>query len=155
MRKSNRHKNRAKLYAILSAYHASLPAGSKLPVGSKEIKLAELPQPWVLQEHMQKVGIKHGQGVLVNLNNVKIAVENGMSKLYFCPLEKIQIVSAENGGDSNELPERVSLPKKLCAPDFLAAGYYDLTNMHVYANGTIQLTQTSATQFIRKAKVPV
>lgn len=110
------------------------------------VVITSYSQPHVLQQRMHEEKLKHGDRVIANLSPVRIESNFGKSVMYFCPLQGIKIINRLEDGDGGNLPEE-ALVKELFIPKNLRPGLYNLKNVELYSNGTLQVNATADTEF--------
>lgn len=124
--------------------------GMKPKTKKVQIWLNAYSQGYVIKERMKAADLKHAEEAIVNLDRVRISKvsQEGLAMIYFCPLGQIDVVKRLSGGDDCWIPEGVTvegLQLELPA-DAISEGLYSVKNVHLYTNGTIQLTSTANTK---------
>lgn len=132
-----------------NAAFESIIGGGKTYDPSEERKLSSVTvtsssQPHVLREKMQDEKMSHGQTVRANLSPVRLEMAFGRTVMYFCPMKKLEIIELVEGGDGGGIPAQAKV-EGLSIPSILNSGYYDLKNVILTSNGTIQVIGTSET----------
>src|ERR1044072_2388433 len=121
--------------------------------GSEELQFRETSQPHALVSYMHRADIKHGQLVETNLKNVRIERTNkegqpgvtGDLTLFFCPIEKVEVLKTLSEGDYQRLPGEVKL-HNFKVPTDLKPGIYNINNVMLYPNGKINVMTTQSTK---------
>ncbi len=109
-------------------------------------------QPHVLQYKMMQEKINHGQTIEANLRFVRIVKTNtngypdfeGQLTAFFCPLERIEVISRLTPGDNQPIPEAVEI-HNLKLPSNMKTGIYNINNVLLHANGSINVMATQHT----------
>ncbi len=116
--------------------------------GHTKVLVTANSQPEVLQAQMQKGKLSHGQTVIATLPHVRLAKNQpGVSaQIFFCNMKDIQVTKALKAGDGREIPEAVTLPQGLKVP-YAGDGFYNLENVRLTSNGSIQITATADTKW--------
>jgi hypothetical protein len=111
---------------------------------TKPVIITSLSQPHVLQQKMQQERLSHGETVTVNLSPVRVESHLGKIIMYFCPMEKLQVLNTITEGDGGSIPPQ-AIVEGLTIPANLKAGYYNLKNVQLTSNGTMQVRSTGET----------
>lgn len=111
-----------------------------------DVRIHEFSQPHVLRHRMLENQLTHGQTVMADLNPVRIEPHFGQPVMYFCPMHSLHVKSNLQPGDGDELPVDVTL-KGVKIPASLPPGLYNLKNVMIHSNGTMQVIATPATEF--------
>lgn len=115
----------------------------------QEIKTTSYSQPHVLQLRMQEQGLKHGDRVTADLSPVRLEpLANGEMVMYYCPIQEIAVKQLLARGDGGWLPADATLVN-ITAPKNIVPGLYNLKNVQLYSNGTMQVIATAETEFER------
>lgn len=111
---------------------------------SKQIILTAYSQPHVLQQRMQEEKLTHGETVSANLSPVRLEKHMGKMVLYFCPMKSIEVLQTISDGDGGSLPQQ-AIVEDLTIPSDYKAGFYNLKNVILTSNGTMQVKATGKT----------
>lgn len=103
-------------------------------------------QPHVLQQRMKEENLKHGDRVNATLSRVRLESNFGKMVLYFCPMDCITNIALITAGDGGSLPAEATV-EGLQMPGNLKPGLYDLKNVELFSNGTMQVIATQNTEF--------
>ena len=112
--------------------------------GSKQVIITASSQPEVLQKRMQEEKLSHGETVMANLSPVRLEKSRGRMVLYFCPMKSIEVLGAVTAGDGGSLPAQAKV-EGLTTPANLKEGIYNLKNVTLTSNGTMQVKATEET----------
>jgi hypothetical protein len=111
------------------------------------VKITSYSQPHVLRQRMQDEQMTHGQTVTAHLSPVRLEKSlYNEAVLYFCPLEKIEVLNTMSGGDGGSLPSEATV-EGFSMPAEYKPGLYKLCNVKVTSNGTMQVMATSETKW--------
>jgi len=113
---------------------------------SKPVVVTSYSQPHVLQYRMKEEGLRHGDRVTANISPVRLEVNFGKTIMYFCPLNTIEVISKIENGDGGLLPEEATIGD-LFVDRNIKPGLYNLKNVELYSNGTLQVNVTADTCF--------
>jgi hypothetical protein len=109
------------------------------------VRITSYSQPHVLQQRMQEEQMTHGQTVTANLTPVRLEKSfYNEVVLYFCPLEKIEVLNTLSAGDGGSLPSEATI-EGLSMSGECKPGLYKLCNVKITSNGTMQVMATSET----------
>jgi hypothetical protein len=111
---------------------------------STPVVITAYSQPHVLHERMRDEKMTHGQTVMANLSPVRLENSYGKMIMYFCPMKNIQILETISNGDGGSLPAQAKIEGLSVPPDF-KPGFYNLKNVTLTSNGTMQLKATNET----------
>jgi hypothetical protein len=108
-------------------------------------------QPHMLRSHMGGHHMTHAETVTATLERVRVEPDikmNGerVAHVYFCPLQAVKITKRLKKGDGKAIPADVTL-KGIAMPKNFGAGYYNLKNIVLTSNGTIQICATADTEW--------
>jgi hypothetical protein len=107
--------------------------------------LTTYSQPHVLKQRMEEEQLTHGQTVTAHLSPVRLErTFYNETVLYFCPLQKIEILNTIAPGDGGSLPPNATLDG-LSIPKDHKPGLYKICNVEITSNGTMQVKATSHT----------
>jgi hypothetical protein len=110
-------------------------------------------QAHVLRYRMEEQNMTHGQNVIANLYGVRLESYPDGKFMYFCPTQEITILEKIEDGDGGRIPEELTIhgPKgegtPFEIPVHVTSGLYEVRNVRLYSNGTIQVHATSDTEF--------
>jgi hypothetical protein len=110
------------------------------------VVLTSYSQPHVLQQRMKEEKLTHGETVTANLSPVRLESNFGKMVMYFCPMQSVDILKREIAGDGGAIPP-VAIIDGLTVPGDLKPGLYDLKNVKLFSNGTMQVIATADTKF--------
>ena len=114
--------------------------------GSKEVVITSYSQSHVLRYRMDEAGLRHGDTVNADINNVRLEDHFGKSVIYFCPAQSVNVLEKVAEGDNAPLPLDATT-KGLKAEVFFAPGLYNLKNVTLHSNGTMQVIANENTVF--------
>lgn len=119
---------------------------------SSPVTITSFSQPHVLQTRMKEEKMSHGGTVTANLSPVRLDMDHGGVVMYFCPMKNIQILEVIAEGDGNNIPAQAKI-EGLHVPAGFKSGLYDLENIELTSNGTIQVKATEKTtwKFVESA----
>lgn len=127
--------------------HLFGPTGNfKKPETTTPVVLTSYSQPHVLQQRMKEERLTHGETVTANLSPVRLESNFGKMVMYFCPMQSINVLSRETAGDGGALPAE-AIVEGLAVPGDLKPGLYELKNVTLFSNGTLQVIATADTKF--------
>lgn len=113
----------------------------------QKIKTTFYSQSHVLQVRMHEQGLTHGDRVTADLNPVRLEpAPNGEMVMYFCPMQDITVKQLLERGDGGRLPDDATIVG-ITAPKNIVPGLYNLKNVQLYSNGTMQVIATAETEF--------
>jgi hypothetical protein len=121
------------------------PYGQEKPT---PVALTAYSQPHVLQQKMQEEKLTHGATVTANLSPVRLEMDHGHMIMYFCPMRAIEVLETLNEGDGGRIPDEVKV-EGLSVPANYRPGFYNLKNVTLTSNGTMQVKATSGTTWER------
>lgn len=107
-------------------------------------------QAAVLAYRMEGAGMSHDQAVIADIPNVRIRKEGKSANIYFCNIRDLKIKEVINQGDGKTIPTEVKLNGIKISKELLEKNrdaHYNLKNVKLYSNGTIQVIATSETEF--------
>lgn len=114
------------------------------PQGYTSVMLTSYSQSNVLKEKMEERRMTHGETVTANLSPVRLERSFTKAILYFCPLEKMEVLNTITEGDGGFLPSNATI-EGLAVPSDYKPGLYRITNVEITSNGTMQVKATSKT----------
>lgn len=135
--------------SILSNYLSgiSTPQGIKVDQKKETPVVATLySQPHVLQVRMQEANLAHGDRVTANISPVRLESNLDRMIMYFCPAQAVEVTNRLEAGDGGAIPPEVTL-QGLTVPGNFKPGLYELKNVQLFSNGTMQVIATADTQF--------
>lgn len=110
------------------------------------VTVTSFSQPHVLQTRMKEEQLSHGGTIKANLSPVRLDMDHGAVVLYFCPMQTLQVLEVIAEGDGGNIPAEVKL-EGLNIPSISRSGLYDLKNVEVTSNGSIQVRETKDTKW--------
>lgn len=113
---------------------------------STPVVITSYSQPYVLQQRMKEEKLTHGERVTANISPVRLESDFGKMVMYFCPVNGIEITNRIEAGDGGSLPPE-AIVNGLEVPRNLKPGLYNLKNVELYSNGTMQVNATADTCF--------
>lgn len=122
--------------------------GGKSEATEKEIIVTSYSQPHVLQEKMMEEKMTHGEVVMANMSPVRLEGAGQKMIIYFCPMEKLDVVATIKSGDGKDIPREATVDGLTVPPD-LKPGLYTLKNVKLTSNGTMQVSATGETAWER------
>jgi hypothetical protein len=111
---------------------------------STPVVITAYSQSNVLHERMKDEKMTHGQTVKANLSPVRLENSYGKMIMYFCPMKSIQILENNVCGDGGALPAEAKV-EGLTVPLDFKPGFYNLKNVILTSNGTMQVKATHET----------
>ncbi len=111
---------------------------------SSRVTITSSSQPYVLQSRMKEEKLSHGGTVMANLSPVRLDMDHGEVVMYFCPMKVLQVLEVIAEGDGHSIPMQAKI-EGLNVPSIYKSGLYDLKNVEVTSNGTIQVRATEKT----------
>lgn len=133
-------KENASLFGNLFNAKKEPPTSEK----SKQVVITSYSQPNVLQQRMKEERLTHGETVTANLSPVRLENDFGKMVMYFCPMKTIEVLETITTGDGATLPPEAKV-EGLTIPENFKAGFYNLKNVTLTSNGTMQVKATSNT----------
>lgn len=121
--------------------------GFKKPEPTTPVVLTAYSQPHVLQQRMKEEKLTHGETVTANLSPVRLEANFGKMVMYFCPVQTINVLEKVTPGDGGALPAEAIL-ENIVVPGNFKPGLYDLKNVKLFSNGTMQVIATADTEFV-------
>lgn len=113
---------------------------------STPVVVTAYSQPHVLHQRMKEEKLTHGERVTANISPVRLESNFGKMVMYFCPVNGIEITNRIEAGDGGSLPPE-AIVNGLEVPRNLKPGLYNLKNIELYSNGTMQVNATADTCF--------
>jgi len=111
---------------------------------STPVTISYYSQQDVLQQRMREEKLTHGQTVTANLSPVRLEFSFGKVTMYFCPMRTIQVLETINEGDGGRIPPE-AIVEELSIPKNYKSGLYNLRNVILTSNGTMQIKATDKT----------
>jgi hypothetical protein len=111
---------------------------------SSPVTITSFSQPHVLQTKMKEEKLSHGGTVKASLSPVRLDMDHGAVVLYFCPMKTLQVLEVMSEGDGDAIPMQAKI-EGLKIPTGYKSGFYDLKNVELTSNGTIQVKATDKT----------
>lgn len=111
---------------------------------STPVTISSFSQPHVLQQKMKEEKMSHGGTVTANLSPVRLEMDHGRVVMYFCPMKAIQVLKIVATGDGGDLPVQAKV-EGLSIPASFKSGFYNLKNVVLSSNGTMQVKATDET----------
>ncbi|PWT70499.1 MAG: hypothetical protein C5B59_20515 [Bacteroidetes bacterium] len=118
---------------------------------SSSVTLTSLSQPNVLQRKMKEEKMSHGGTVKATLSPVRLEMSPIGVVMYFCPMKSLQILETIAEGDGENIPAQAKV-EDLQVPSDFKSGFYELENIELTSNGTIQVKATEKTSWKLIAK---
>lgn len=111
------------------------------------VRITSYSQPHVLRQKMQEEQMTHGETVTANISPVRLE-KTFMNDviLYFCPLQKIEVVNTITAGDGGSLPCEAIIDG-LSVPKDYKPGLYRICNVEITSNGAMQVKATRQTKW--------
>jgi hypothetical protein len=121
---------------------------------SSPVTVTSFSQPHVLQTRMKEEKMSHGGTVKATLSPVRLEMNHDGIVMYFCPMKSLHILEVVTPGDGNSIPAQAKV-EGLNVPADYKPGFYELENIELTSNGTIQVKGTEKTswKFIRSTLV--
>jgi hypothetical protein len=111
---------------------------------SSPVTITSFSQPHVLQTKMKEEKLSHGGTVKANLSPVRLDMDHGAVVLYFCPMKTLEVLEVMSDGDGAAIPMQAKI-EGLSIPSEYKSGFYQLRNVELTSNGTIQVKPTNKT----------
>jgi len=116
-------------------------------VNQVQVELTSYSQPHVLQQRMRQEHLTHGQTVKADISPVRIESSyGGHVTMYFCPTQDLIVKQNLSFGDGGNIPDEATL-QNINFPSDLKPGLYNLKNVKLFSNGSIQVIATEETVF--------
>jgi hypothetical protein len=115
---------------------------------TQEVLVNSFSQHHVLQHRMKEEKLTHGETVKADLSPVRLEYHEAADKMhmYFCPLQAIGVIEKVSPGDGGSLPAEAIL-KDIKIDKNLKPGLYNLKNVTLFSNGTLQVIANEDTKF--------
>jgi len=138
---------------MFNSFFGTFSGGGKIdkPLGqvkSTPVTISYYSQQDVLQQKMREEKLTHGQTVTANLSPVRLEFSFGKVTMYFCPMRTIQVLETINDGDGGRIPPD-AIVEELNIPKSYKSGLYNLKNVILTSNGTMQIKATDRTTWER------
>lgn len=127
--------------------------GGKQPQDQKQVVITSYSQPHVLQQRMKEEKLTHGDRVKADISPVRLESIFSKMVMYFCPMNTINVHEKLEHGDGKSLPCEAII-EGLAVPATLRPGLYNLKNVELFSNGTLQVIATADTMFEAVANEP-
>ncbi len=114
---------------------------------STPVVITSYSQPHVLQQRMKEEKLTHGQRVTANISPVRLESNFGKMVMYFCPMQSITVLKEVSIGDGGSLPCEATL-KGVNVPGNFKPGLYEMKNVTLFSNGTMQVIAGKETEFV-------
>jgi hypothetical protein len=105
-----------------------------------DVVLTSYSQGHVLQQRMKEADLTHGDPVRLESNYGKMV-------MYFCPMYGVNIHERLEKGDYGSLPQD-AIVEGISVPGNMKPGLYELKNVQLFSNGTLQVIATADTAFV-------
>ena len=130
-------------------FFGTLFGGSKIDQASEQgqstpVTITSYSQPHVLHQRMKEEKLTHGETVTANLSPVRLERNLGRMIMYFCPMRSIEIIQTLSRGDGGNIPAQAKV-EGLFVPEDYKPGFYNLKNVVLTSNGTMQVKATDKT----------
>lgn len=113
---------------------------------STPVVITSYSQPHVLQQRMKEEKLAHGDRVKADISPIRLESNFGKMVMYFCPLQTINIREKLVTGDGRNLPPEAII-EGFTLPGNMKPGLYELKNVELFSNGTMQVIATADTKF--------
>jgi hypothetical protein len=133
-----------KIYAALEDLFGGKTYEPSVETTSSPVTITSFSQPHVLQTRMKEEKLSHGGTVKANLSPVRLDMDHGEVVLYFCPMKTLEVLEVIAEGDGDGIPMQAKV-EGLRVPVNYKSGFYDLRNIELTSNGTIQVKATDKT----------
>ncbi len=110
----------------------------------KIVTTTSFSQANVLQAKMKEEKLSHGETVQANISPVRLDMDHGAVVLYFCPMKTLEVLEIVAKGDGDVIPMQVKV-EGLNVPSDYPSGLYEIRNVELTSNGTIQVRATGKT----------
>jgi hypothetical protein len=119
--------------------------GAKGKSPETNVRITSYSQPHVLRQRMQEEQMTHGETITANISPVRLErTFTNDAILYFCPMQKIEVMKKTAEGDGGGLPCEAII-EGLSVPRDYKGGLYKICNVEITSNGTMQVKATSKT----------
>jgi hypothetical protein len=116
------------------------------PETFEDVVVTPSSQPHVLREKMREQKMSHGETVTANLSPVRLESAFGRMHVYFCPMEKLEVIEKITAGDGGDVPPEVTI-EGLKISSVQKSGLYILKNVKITSNGTMQVIANEKTMW--------
>lgn len=113
-----------------------------------DVVLTSYSQGHVLQQRMKEADLRHGDRVTASISPVRLESNFGKMVMYFCPMQGVSIHERLEKGDNCMLPQEVKQLEGVSVPMDTPPGLYELKNVQLFSNGTLQVIATADTEFV-------
>jgi len=135
-----------KLFSAFDSFYGGKVYEPSLQSQSSPVTLTSFSQPHVLQSKMKEEKMTHGGTVTANLSPVRLEMSKDGVIMYFCPMKTLQIREIIAEGDGDVIPNQAKV-ESLNVPTDYKSGFYELENILLSSNGTIQVKGTEKTNW--------
>ena len=135
-----------KLFAAFDSFYGGKMYEPSPEPQSSPVTITSFSQPHVLQSKMKEEKMSHGGTVKANLSPVRLEMSHGGVVMYFCPMKDLRILEVIAEGDGNTIPAQAKV-EGLNVPMDYKSGFYELENIELTSNGTIQVKATENTNW--------
>lgn len=111
-----------------------------------QVVITSYSQPHVLQQRMKEEKLTHGETVTADLSPVRLESNFGKMVMYFCPMNTVNVIGKISAGDGGVLPGEAII-QDITVPGNFKSGLYNLKNVRLSSNGTLQVFATEKTEF--------
>lgn len=111
------------------------------------VVITSYSQPHVLQQRMKEERLTHGDRVTANISPVRLESNFGKTVMYFCPMQSCEITGRLERGDGGNLPAEAII-EGFSVPRNMRSGLYELRNVELFSNGTMQVLATAKTEYV-------
>lgn len=119
--------------------------GAKGKSQETNVRITSYSQPHVLRQRMQEEQMTHGETITANISPVRLEKTfTNDAILYFCPMQKIEVMTKIAEGDGTGLPGE-AIVEGLSVPRDYKGGLYKICNVEITSNGTMRVKATSST----------
>lgn len=134
------------LFSVFDSFHGGKAYDPSTQPQSSPVTITSFSQPNVLQSRMKEEKMSHGGTVKANLSPVRLEMSHGGVVMYFCPMKSISILEVIAEGDGAELPGQAKV-EGLEVPADCKSGFYELENIELTSNGSLQVKATEKTNW--------
>lgn len=112
-----------------------------------QVVVTSYSQPHVLQQRMKEESLTHGDRVTANISPVRLESNFGKMVMYFCPMQGVEITNRLERGDGGAIPDQAII-EGFSVPGNMPPGLYELKNVELFSNGTIQVIANADTAYV-------
>lgn len=135
-----------KLFAAFDSFYGGKAYEPSLQSQSSPVTVTSFSQPHVLQSKMKEEKMSHGGTVKANLSPVRLEMNHGGVVMYFCPMKSLEVLEIIAEGDGDNIPAQAKI-EGLNVPADYKSGFYELENVELTSNGSIQVKATEKTNW--------